>query len=121
LLVTFFIGAAAIISAGAHAADYDQITVSAPKVKTVGRDTATGAPIEETTVTTKVQYDPVTLTTNSGVTLLNDSVLDAARKACNSADPLRDDGDDMCVSTAVESAKPQIDAAIARARATAKN
>jgi len=123
LLVTLAIGAVAIISARAYAADYDdEITVSAPKrVKTVGRDSTTGAPIEETVVTAKVHYEPVWLTTSSGVALLNDSVLDAARKACDSADPVDEDDDRTCVRNAVESAKPQVDAAIARARSTAKN
>jgi len=119
LPIAFAIGALAIMSARAHADDYlDEITISAPAVKTVGRNAATGAPIREVTVTARVTADPVKLTTNSGVALLKDSVLDAARKACDAADPFTSD-DGRCVLTAVKAAKPQIDAAVARARSNA--
>jgi len=115
-------GAIALTSARAHAADVDQldpITVSAPAAKIVDRDAATGAPIREVTARASVQVDPVALTTNYGALMLNYSVLDAARKACAEADPLEDD-DGTCVRDAVESAQPQVDAAIARARSTLK-
>jgi UrcA family protein len=118
LPIALAIGALSIMSAGVHAAEPDEVTISAPAVKTVGREAATLAPIEQVTVTARVAYDPVTLTTNSGVALLKDGVLEAARKACDSADPLMSD-DGTCVRNAVESAKPQITAAIARARSSA--
>ncbi len=118
LPVALAIGTLAVMSARAHAGDLDQVTIAAPAVKTVGHDYATGAPIQETTVTARVQVDPVTLTTNSGVALLKDGVRDAARKACEAADPLTPD-DGTCVHTAVKSAEPQVAAAIARARSSA--
>jgi hypothetical protein len=125
LPVAFAVGAIALVSARAHAADPDQldpvqldpITVSAPAAKIVDRDTATGAPIEQVTITARVQADPTALRTNYGALMLNYSVLDAARKACTAADPLADD-DGTCVHDAVESAKPQVDAAIAQARSS---
>jgi UrcA family protein len=112
------LGALAFMSAGAQAADDpDEITISAPNVKTVGRDEATGAPIEEVTQTASVKFDPVTLTLNSGVALLNDAVYDAALKVCNSITlTMTDDDNDACVRDAVKSAQAQVDAAIARAR-----
>ena len=114
------LGALAFMSAGAQAADPDEITISAPSVKTVGRDEATSAPIEEVTDKATIKLDPVTLTTNSGVALLKDSVLDAALKACSSISlPLSEDDDGTCVRDAVKSAQPQIDAAVTRARSTA--
>ena len=117
LPIAFAIAALAIMSARAHAQDPDQVTVSAPQVKTIGREFATLAPIEQSTVKARVAFDPVTLTTNSGVALLRDSVFDAAIKACAAADPgIHDDGE--CVNTAVRSAQPQVDAAIARAKIT---
>jgi len=121
LSVTLALGALAFMSAGAQAADYDQITISAPNVKTVGRDAATNAPIQEITKQATVKFDPVQLTTNSGVALLKDSVFDAALKACNSitltmADA--DENDESCVRDAVKSAQVQVDAAVARARTT---
>jgi len=121
LPVTLALGALAFMSAGAQAADYDQVTISAPNVKTVGRDAATNAPIQEITKQATVKFDPVQLTTNSGVALLKDSVFDAALKACNSitltmADA--DENDESCVRDAVKSAQVQVDAAVARARTT---
>jgi hypothetical protein len=125
LPVAFAVGAIALISARAHAADSDQlnpvqldpITVTAPATKIVDRDAATNAPIEQVTSTARVQADPAALRTNYGALMLNYSVLDAARKACTAADPLEDD-DGTCVRDAVASAKPQVDAAIARARSS---
>jgi UrcA family protein len=120
LLATFAIGAIALISARAQADDpaqVDQVTISSPTENIVGRDTATNSPITQTTRTARIQYDPVTLTTNSGVALLQDSVRESARKLCDSIVSL-DSSDGTCIRTAVESAKPQVDAAIARARST---
>jgi UrcA family protein len=119
LPIAFALGALILGSARAHADDpekVDVITVTAPAVKIVGRDSATGAPIEEMTVTVRVQFDPVTLTTNSGVALLKDSVVEAAQKACGAS--LTEDGT-TCVHDAIISAKAQIDAAIAQARSKA--
>jgi UrcA family protein len=116
----FAIGAVGLLSTRAHAADFEQITISAPTIKTVGRDAATGAPIEEMLKTARIKVDPVTLTTNSGVTLLNDAVLDTAQKICFSLDPQNwDDGE--CVRGAVKSAQAQITAAVARAEVTYRN
>ena len=120
LPIAFAIGALAIMTARAHAEDLDQITIAAPVEKTVGREAATLAPIEEVTVTARVTADSAALTTHSGVAILKDSVLAAARKACEAAGPSTlDDG--TCVDTAVRSAKPQIDAAVARARSSANS
>jgi UrcA family protein len=98
----------------AHAADLDKITLSAPMVKNLGPDDVTGEPVQESIVKALVQYDPATLTTPSGVALLRASVEQAAHKACESADPTLDDG--SCARRAVDSARPQIDAAVARAK-----
>src|ERR1700722_18940733 len=125
LPVAFAAGAIALVSARAHAAEpaqlnpvqLDGITVSAPAVKVVDRDAATNAPIEQVTITARIQADPAALKTNYGALMLNYSVLDAARKACTTADPLADD-DGTCLHDAVQSAKPQVDAAIARARSS---
>ena len=122
LAATFALGAIALVSTRAQADDpeqVDQITVSAPKVRTVGHDSATGAPIEETTKTVHIKFDPVTLTTNSGVSLLRDSASEAAHKVCQSIEPT-DPDDDTCVQNALESANPQVDAAVARVRSAVK-
>jgi UrcA family protein len=121
LLATFAIAAVALISARAQADEPDQVEqviVSSPAVKTVGRDAATGGPITDTAMTARIQFDPVTLTTNSGVALLKDSVFETARRVCDSIDPF-DPDDSTCIRNAVDSAMPQVDAAVARARSTA--
>ena len=109
--------ALAMFSIGAHAAESNEVTIRGSTTKVVGRDYATNAPIEETTVKVGVSYDPVTLTTNSGVALLKDSVAEAARKACDTADPLTDDGG-TCVREAISSAQTQIARAVAQARSS---
>jgi UrcA family protein len=117
LPVALALGALALTSAGAQAADPDQVTISAPSVMTVGRDEATGAPIQDITQKISIKFDPVTLTTNSGVALLEDSVFQSALQVCNSIGlPMSDDDDGTCVRNAVKSAQGQVDAAIARAR-----
>lgn len=114
-LLAFAVGGLALSWVSAHAATLDPVTISAPAIKVVGRDTATNAPLEQTTVTAHVKFDPVTLTTNSGVALLRDSVQSAAFRACASVNPASL-GDQACVVRAEQSAKPQVDAAIERAR-----
>jgi UrcA family protein len=117
-VVAFAVGALAIMCGRAHADDpaqVDQITISAPQEQTVDSDYTTGGRVTDTTVTARIQVDPVTLTTNSGVALLKDRVREAAREACNSADPF-DQDDGACISDAIDSAQKQVDALIARAR-----
>jgi UrcA family protein len=118
-------GALAFASVGAGAADSDSldpvqldpIIVIAPTVKVVGRDAATGAPIEEVTVSAQIPADPAALRTEYGALMLEYSVRDAARWACHEADPLTAD-DGSCFRNAVASAQAQVDAAIAQARST---
>lgn len=122
LPIALALGALAFMSAGAQADEpdqVDQVTISAPSVKTVGHDEATGAPIEEVAKQANIKFDPVTLTTNSGVALLKDSVFESALRICNSIglSMSYDDGG-ACVRDAVKSAQAQVDAAIARARST---
>jgi UrcA family protein len=119
LHAAFAIMAIAAFSAGAQAAESNEITVQGSTAKTVGIDFATGAPIQETTVKVAVSYDPTTLTTDSGVALLKESVVDAARKACDMDDPLNDDDDDgACVRKAIRSAQAQIAQAVTQARSS---
>jgi UrcA family protein len=117
LPISLALAALTVMGMQARAAEPDQVTVAAPKMQDVGRDPRTLMPVEEVTVTAHVSYDPVWLTTNSGVALLKDSVLEAARKSCESADPTSSD-DGTCVRMAVKNAQPQIAAAIARARSS---
>ena len=118
LHAAFAVMAIAVFSAGAHAAEPNEITVLGSTAKTVGRDAATNAPIKETTVKVAVSYDPATLTTDSGVALLKDSVADAARKACATADRVTPDDDGRCVRRAIDSAQAQIARMVSQARSS---
>jgi UrcA family protein len=108
----------AIAAFSASAAESDEILVQAPTTKTVGFDVPTGAPIQETTVKIAVTYDPATLTTDSGVARLNESVADAARKACDTAARVTPD-DGTCVRKAIDSARAQIARMVSQARSIA--
>ena len=112
--------AVGMASGYAQASEPDAVSISSTTTQTVGHDFPADVPIEQVTRKVAVKYDPVTLTTNSGVALLNDSVADAARKACDidDIDAFSSDNE-TCVRKAIESAKTQVDSAIARARSTA--
>lgn len=110
--------ALALTTSNVYAEELDKIVIDQPVVKPVGRDEGTEATIEDVTVVARVIPDPETLTTDSGIALLNDNVREAARTACFKADPLTPD-DGTCYRKALESAKPQMAALIARAKQAA--
>ena len=104
---------------GAQASELQEVTVSAPTVKTVGRDVS-GAPIKQVTASARVQYNPLMLTTNSGRALLHYKIAEVARKLCRQIDtvalaPMEDE--DTCVQRAVDGTKVQIAAAAAGQKA----
>ena len=119
LLLAFAIGALSLASVSIHAANLDPVTISAPMSKDAGQNPFNLAPLEKTTATAAVKFNPVTLTTRSGVALLEASVQAAARKACDAAASpslyQTSLDDQSCVLRVVQSAQPQVDAAIARA------
>jgi len=110
------IAALAVMTTGVQAAPLDQVQIDRPVVKVIGRDWAIDAPIEKVTVTARVIPDPETLTTDSGVKLLNDYIREAARRACFDAGPMVPD-DGTCYRNAIASARPQVAALVAHARA----
>ena len=112
------IGAIALTTSNVHAEELDKIVIDKPVVKVVGRDGETDAAIENVTVVARVIPDPQTLTTDSGIALLNDNVREAARTACFEADPMTPD-DGTCYRKALASAKPQMAALIAHAKEAA--
>jgi UrcA family protein len=102
------------------AGEVQVITVSSPRVKIVEHGPGTQTATEQITLTAHVPYDPVTLTTNSGVALLKDGVQEAARRVCRAADPGSPE-DTSCIRKATDGAQKQIDTAVARARASARS
>ena len=108
------IGALSI--AAAQAATLEEVTVTAPTVKTLGRD-ATGTPIRQLSATVRLQYNPISLTTNSGRALLDDKVVEVARGLCGAGGTVSNtDDNESCVRDAVRGAKTQLDAATARVK-----
>ena len=105
LPVAFLVTALAALSTRANAEQFDEITISAPSVKVVGYDDSTRAPRKEITVVAHVKTDPVVLTTNSGVALFKDSVMEAAQKVCGDADR-GGQVDTTCLRGALKGAKP---------------
>jgi UrcA family protein len=103
------------LSSPAHSEDLTQIVVRGSNTHTVGYDPHGLRPIQQSTVTIGVRYDPVTLTTNSGVALLERAVTKAAYAACQA-----DDGSsylyNSCVRPAIDQAQPQIARAVQEAR-----
>jgi UrcA family protein len=117
--VVIALGALAFGCIGAQAAELQEVTVTVPTAKIIGRD-ASGAPIQQVSASARVQYDPIMLTTNSGRALLKDEVVDVARRLCRSLDfvaPPSTLDEDTCVQQAVAGAKVQIAAAAAQQKA----
>jgi UrcA family protein len=111
----FALLAAAGVCAVARGAETptSQIVVQGPTTTIIGQDYR--RPLQQSTVRLGVRYDPVTLTTNSGVALLKDAVTQAAFQACIDADPTSAP-ESRCISNAIDQAQPQIAQAVARAR-----
>jgi|SRR6185312_11210686 len=111
------IAVAALSWAGspAGADELTQVVVRGSNTRTIGYDYHTLRPIEESTTTVGVRYDPVTLTTHSGVALLKDAVEQAANKACSGSDVSTAEHD-SCVRRAIEDARPQVARAVTEAR-----
>ncbi len=115
LLVAF----GALVVTGVQASELPEVTVTAPSMKTMGRD-ASGAPVRQATASARIRYSPIMLTTNSGRALVNDKVAEVARGLCRKLDTMSvvlADDEITCVQQAVNGAKVQIAAAIARQKA----
>ena len=113
------LAALATVSTGVTAAELDRIEIDRPVVKVVERSPI-DAPVEDVTVVARVIPDPQTLTMESGIKLLNDNIVEAARKACFEADPL-DADDGTCVRNAIRTAKAQVPALVAHAKTATTN
>lgn len=94
------------------------ITVTAPRNRQMSSDL--GAPIETVSTSVKVNYKDLNLKTTLGQKELRERVNVAADNACSWLDelyPVTADNSPDCIATALNSAKGQINAAIAAARA----
>jgi len=124
LPVALAMGALAAFSGSVQAAESAQeITITGTRVERIPYDVTVRRPAKAVTVGASIPANLDALTLNSGVALLQDSVRDAALKACMAADPRASATADVttdCVHRAVREAQPQIDALVAKARSEAK-
>jgi UrcA family protein len=109
-----------MLSGGAALAQQvEEITIIAPHEihrKQIGKTTI-GAPIEEISLTHRIGYNDLNLTTPDGLAALRQRVTDEAKLACDELDqlyPLDKDRDKnkKCVADATADAQAQINAAI---------
>lgn len=115
------LGAAfALGSVAASAQPLKEIVVEAPRIqKGVGKD-AVGASIDQISVTHRVSYSDIDISTSSGAQVLTQRVKDAAAAACKEIDklyPLREPmpGSRSCTDAAADAASAQVKAAVAAA------
>jgi len=112
-------------SAPALAQQPAQVTIQAERpAKVVGRS-YTGVPIELVTLTRRVSYADLDLTTHAGATELEKRVSDTAKDACKQLDTLYPltaaDTGPSCVKKATDDAMTQAHAAIAAAEKRSAN
>ena len=121
--ITLVLGALTVLCSVAQAAEpVQEITITGTRVEKIPYDFTTRLPAKKITVTATVPANLDVLTLNSGVALLQDSVREAAKTACMTAEPFASATSDTttdCIHEAVRNAQPQINALIARAHSEA--
>jgi UrcA family protein len=114
----------AVLAGGVLAAEQvGEVTVEATReTKIVGRSYS-GVPIEVISLTRRVSYADLDLTTQSGAAELEKRVNETAQAACKELDtlyPLTAAGGPACVKSTVDESMVQVRAAISAAAAKAK-
>jgi len=119
--LSLIVAVAALTVTGAQAADtMQEVTVTVPAEKTIGRS-ANGAPIEEVSASERLQYHSTMLMTNSGRALLEDKVAQEAKRLCKEVETpgsVPAETEQACVKRAISGAKEQIAAAAAAQKKT---
>lgn len=118
LLAVLTMTAASTVAIAAESQITEHVIVEAgrPTAKVVGRS-ATGAPIEEVSLSARVTYSDLELSIPSNAKVFKQRVHDAAREVCDRLEQMYPlgGGSDSCVRKAEEGAQPQVTAAIAKA------
>lgn len=114
----------AVVAGGVFAAEQaGQLVVEATRqTKVVGRS-YTGNPIEVVSLTRRVAYSDLDLSTQSGASELEKRVNETAQAACKQLDtlyPLTTPSGPSCVKDAVDGAMVQAHAAVSAAKKTVK-
>jgi UrcA family protein len=113
----------AMVSALAVTQESNEVTVEAARTVRQTERTYTGTPVELISLTRRVSYSDLDLTSHAGATELEKRVNDTAKAACKQLDtlyPLTSPGGDPCVKNAVTDAMKQAHAAIDAAEKSVK-
>jgi UrcA family protein len=115
----------ALVGTAAWAQQPPEIIVEAPHVHPTTERTSTGGTIDVISVTHRVNYADLDISTAAGAKALEQRVTSAAKAACQEIKklyPLADPapGNPPCEKTAVSKAMAQVDAAVAAASKGAK-
>jgi len=120
---SLLVGAGIVLATGlGFAQEPSQVTVEAARSVQVGR-TASGVPIEQITLTRRVGYSDLDLTTHAGATELEKRVNDTATAACKELDrlyPLTAPSAGTCAKSAADGAMKQVHTAIEAAEQAKK-
>lgn len=111
------------LTSSAFADDLPTITIGAVMTKTHIGTSSSGIPLEEITVTHRVSYADLNLTTQAGAAELKRRVKETARAACKQLDelyPLEAKNVRECTNIALAKVSPQVENAIAGAGKDAK-
>jgi UrcA family protein len=110
---------ATLLSAGAYGQAMEVVTVEAVREIIVGKSPI-GAPIKELSIRSRVAYNDLDLTTAEGAAALQKRVADTAKSTCKEIKidiPAEGSSVEQCVKDALAGAQPQVDKAIAAAKA----
>lgn len=113
---------AMLFSAGAYGQAMEVVTVEAVREIVVGKSTI-GAPIKELSIRSRVTFADLDLATAAGAAALQKRVEDTAKSTCNEIKvdlPAEGSSVEKCVKDALAGAQPQIEKAVALAKAAKK-
>jgi UrcA family protein len=113
---------ATLLSAGAYGQAMEVVTVEAVREIIVGKS-AIGAPIKELSIRSRVSFADLDLATADGAAALQKRVEDTAKSTCKEIKvdvPAEGSSVEKCIKDALAGAQPQIDKAIAEAKAAKK-
>lgn len=112
--------ASAAVSGAVMAAELPEVTVEATRMsKQVTPSPHAGGPIDSATLSLKVGYSDLDLSTANGTTELGNRVGSAAKEICGELDKIFKTTDPSCVKDVTDRAMKRADQAI-KARTTAK-
>lgn len=113
----------AIVGVAAVAQELKEIVIETPRVERAKEHSTVGAPIDIISVTHRVTYKDIDVSTRLGAQVLETRVKDSAKAACKEIEtlyPFVPAGSSSCEKSAVDKAMLQVHQAIAAAGKQAK-